>query len=173
MQIPLTYMDDPSFLVREHKQCLFPDFTKVSLPETGREENRAPPCTPQHCAVMLRDCSMVLTRANSPAGLWSDKICKKIKLLTLYKAWLETRIALRCECPAVGLLTCQVHPSQSLPIHNSKKNKEQQREAFCFWAWTWLFSISIDFTISKKCTTVKFQSLFRNKNKNCKVQTSV
>lgn len=122
-----------------------------------------PLCTLQHSAVMLSVCSMLLTIANSPAGLWSDKICKKVKLLTLYKAWLETRIAFRCECPAAGLVTCQVHPGQSLQIQDSNKNKEEQNEPSLLWALTQLLKYSPSpspFTISKKCTTVKFQTLF-------------
>lgn len=148
-----------------HYQC------KVPPPPTEchylRQDRKStePPCTLQHSAVMLRVCSMLLTIANSPAGLWSDKICKKrVKLLTLYKAWLETGVAFRCECPAAGL-TCQVHPGQSLQIHNSNKNKQRQNEPSLLRTLTQLLKYSPSpFTISKKSTTVKFQTLFRNKN---------
>lgn len=61
-------MDDPSFLVRKQKQRLFLDFTKVSLPETGQEENRATlhTATPRINAQCLFD---VADQSKLPSGL--------------------------------------------------------------------------------------------------------
>lgn len=152
----------PLVWYRSKSNVSFPISAKCHYLRQDRKRTE-PPCTLQHSAVKLSVCSMLLTIANSPASLWSDKICKKVKLLTLYKAWLETRIAFRCECPAVGLLTCQVHPSQSLQIHNSKKNKEQQNESSYFWTLTRLLNI-LFYWFHHLCKTVKFQTLFRNKD---------
>lgn len=142
--ITLTYVDVPSFMVWKQNNVFLP--TECHYLRQDRRSTE-PPCTLQHSAVMLGVCSMLLTIANSPAGLWSDKICtkkkrKRVKLLTLYKAWLETRIAFRCECPAAGLVTCQVHPGQSLQIRDSNKNKQRQNEPSSLWTLTQLFKYS-------------------------------
>lgn len=150
------------FYGMEAKAMSFPPPPECHYLRQDRKSTE-PPCTLQHSAVMLRVCSMLLTIANSPAGLWSDKICKKkrVKLLTLYKAWLETRIAFRCECPAAGLVTCQVHPGQSLQIHDSNKNKQQQNDPSLLWTLMPLLKYSPSpFTISKKCSTVQISDSF-------------
>lgn len=148
------------FWYRRKSNVLFLIWTKCHYPRQGRE-NRAT----LHTATLCSKCSVSVwgcwPRKTPQQAYEVIKYAKKVKLLTLYEAWWETRIAFRCECPAVGLVTCWVHPSQRLQIHTSKKNKEQQNKSSYFWALTRLLNISIDFSIFRKCETVKFSDSFQ------------